>query len=75
MSARPVLIVDDDAVLRATLAEHLIAEGSFRPEVAARAVSVWSDPQRAAIGCNVASSATPPEATKARLNPSNPEVL
>jgi DNA-binding response OmpR family regulator len=31
MSARPILIVEDDAALRATLAEQLIADGSFLP--------------------------------------------
>jgi DNA-binding response OmpR family regulator len=37
MSARPILIVEDDAALRATLAEQLIADGSYRPEQAASA--------------------------------------
>jgi DNA-binding response OmpR family regulator len=31
MSARPILIVEDDAALRATLAEQLLADGSFLP--------------------------------------------
>src|SRR3954466_8701159 len=31
MSARPILIVEDDATLRATLAEQLTCEGSFLP--------------------------------------------
>jgi DNA-binding response OmpR family regulator len=34
---RPVLIVDDDAALRATLAEQLSLDGEFAPEVAATA--------------------------------------
>jgi DNA-binding response OmpR family regulator len=37
VSARPILIVEDDAALRATLAEQLIADGSFRPVEAASA--------------------------------------
>ncbi|MBC4018713.1 response regulator transcription factor [Siccirubricoccus deserti] len=35
MAARPILIVEDDATLRATLAEQLIADGSFLPVEAA----------------------------------------
>jgi DNA-binding response OmpR family regulator len=34
MSARPILIVEDDAALRATLVEQLTCEGSFLPEAA-----------------------------------------
>jgi DNA-binding response OmpR family regulator len=37
MAARPILIVEDDAALRATLAEQLIADGSFLPVEAASA--------------------------------------
>jgi DNA-binding response OmpR family regulator len=35
MSIRPILIVEDDAALRATLAEQLLATGDFLPEEAA----------------------------------------
>lgn len=35
MPARPILIIEDDAALRATLAEQLIADGSYQPEQAA----------------------------------------
>jgi DNA-binding response OmpR family regulator len=35
MSARPILVVEDDAALRTTLTEQLVADGSFRPEEAA----------------------------------------
>jgi DNA-binding response OmpR family regulator len=34
MSPRPILIVEDDAALRATLAERMAAEGGFLPEEA-----------------------------------------
>jgi DNA-binding response OmpR family regulator len=34
MSVRPILIVEDDAALRATLAEHISAEGSYYAELA-----------------------------------------
>jgi hypothetical protein len=34
MSARPILIIEDDAALRATLVEQLTCEGSFLPEAA-----------------------------------------
>jgi DNA-binding response OmpR family regulator len=37
VSARPILIVEDDPALRATLAEQLIADGSFLPVEAASA--------------------------------------
>jgi DNA-binding response OmpR family regulator len=37
MSARPILIVEDDAPLRATLAEQLVSDGSFLPGEAASA--------------------------------------
>jgi DNA-binding response OmpR family regulator len=37
MSARPILIVEDDAALRATLVEQLTCDGSFLPEAAENA--------------------------------------
>jgi DNA-binding response OmpR family regulator len=39
MSARPILIVEDDAALRATLAEQLLADGSFLPGEAVSAAN------------------------------------
>jgi hypothetical protein len=67
MPIRPVLIVEDDTVLRATLAEHLIAEGSFLPEEAGSVADAEAKlsalipttmPSCSMLGCRMAMAAT-----------------